>query len=103
MLSRPRRSTLFPYTTLFRSSVVKDAECWATLLGVKRGAAPDRAPCGAAGNPEELFDRLVAPLQNRIRGHRLIIVPHGTLHHLPFGALRNRKSGRFLVEDYTIV
>src|SRR5438874_7985980 len=68
MLSRPRRSTLFPYTTLFRSSVVKDAECWATLLGVKRGAAPDRAPCGAAGNPEELFDRLVAPLQNRIRG-----------------------------------
>src|SRR3989442_11954894 len=30
MIRRPPRSTLFPYTTLFRSSAVFAACCWAT-------------------------------------------------------------------------
>src|SRR5688572_32518615 len=36
MIRRPPRSTLFPYTTLFRSSTVKPMEC----------AASNRAPAG---------------------------------------------------------
>src|SRR5437868_8039039 len=35
MIRRPPRSTLFPYTTLFRSHVVPES---------KRGAAPDDSP-----------------------------------------------------------
>src|SRR3712207_7042967 len=35
MIRRPPRSTLFPYTTLFRSPVMKTASvmCWVTGLG----------------------------------------------------------------------
>src|SRR5256885_3565728 len=32
MIRRPPRSTLFPYTTLFRSSWVKDWNAWVTSL-----------------------------------------------------------------------
>src|SRR5688572_32095841 len=28
MIRRPPRSTLFPYTTLFRSAMVTDYDCW---------------------------------------------------------------------------
>src|SRR5256885_11205748 len=55
MIRRPPRSTLFPYTTLFRSR---------TALGARRSAAlarrgPDRGPGrGArAGRPAHLRDR----------------------------------------------
>jgi CHAT domain-containing protein len=33
---------------------------------------------------------------------RLIVVPHGILEHLPFAALRDPGTGRFLVQDYFI-
>src|SRR5688572_31307405 len=43
MIRRPPRSTLFPYTTLFRSAVlvvVQDDEWSLHVLGVERGAIP---------------------------------------------------------------
>src|SRR5256885_3733095 len=39
MIRRPPRSTLFPYTTLFRSQVARDR-----ILGVEREAAAGREP-----------------------------------------------------------
>src|SRR5687768_18192651 len=41
MIRRPPRSTLFPYTTLFRSSRLdKDAQHLAVLRGLQRGNLP---------------------------------------------------------------
>lgn len=35
--------------------------------------------------------------------HRLLIVPHGILTQVPFGALPNGATNRFLVEDFSVV
>lgn len=52
------------------------------------------------------FEKLIAQplelIEKRRRAGvplRLVIVPDGAMHGLPFSALRNAKSGRFLVED----
>jgi CHAT domain-containing protein len=66
-----------------------------------RGAGAVDASCESA-TVEELYGRLFAPLRVHIRNPRLIIVPHGVLHYLPFGAFRDRHTGRYLIEDYTI-
>jgi hypothetical protein len=63
--------------------------------------------CGDAIEPDaaasELYSRLISPIAPFLpkAGH-LIVVPYGTLHQLPFAALRNPKTGRYLVEDYTL-
>src|SRR2546422_2554104 len=38
MIRRPPRSTLFPYTTLFRSNAANIAADWAHVVAQKRGA-----------------------------------------------------------------
>src|ERR1035438_8745675 len=41
MIRRPPRSTLFPYTTLFRSDCVTTSYCFAAVEGITQKAAPD--------------------------------------------------------------
>jgi CHAT domain-containing protein/Tfp pilus assembly protein PilF len=81
--------------------------CWATQLvpaEQPRGARPVTAACPTVATPEEAFDALIAPLAEHLRGaSMLVLVPHGVLHYVPFAALRNRNSGRYLVQDYTLV
>lgn len=36
---------------------------------------------------QRLYDEVFAPLENNVAGKRVIIVPHGVLHYLPFHAL----------------
>lgn len=48
-----------------------------------------------------LYELLMAPARRHIHGERLLIVPHGILHYLPFAALLG-PEGRWLVEDYTL-
>ncbi|HTY79659.1 MAG TPA: CHAT domain-containing tetratricopeptide repeat protein [Candidatus Bathyarchaeia archaeon] len=50
---------------------------------------------------EALYGRLVAPARAEIRGSRVVIVPHGVLHYLPFPALRS-PNGRWVVEDFAV-
>ena len=50
---------------------------------------------------QALYRRLLAPVRHEIRGDRLVIVPHGVLHYLPFAALR-APAGRWMVQDLTI-
>jgi CHAT domain-containing protein len=64
--------------------------------------APEGPAAGAAGSGEEAFELLIAPLRKYIRNRRLIIVPHGELHYVPFAALRDAARGRYLIEDYTL-
>ncbi|HWO04731.1 MAG TPA: CHAT domain-containing protein, partial [Methylomirabilota bacterium] len=48
-----------------------------------------------------LHRRLLEPARAEIHGDRLVIVPHGILHYLPFAALRS-PAGRWLVEDFAL-
>ncbi len=50
---------------------------------------------------QALHRRLLEPARSEIRGDRLVIVPHGVLHYLPFPALRS-PAGRWLVKDYAL-
>src|SRR5256885_12573626 len=55
MIRRPPRSTLFPYTTLFRSSVIGEAAGeWPDDVGRARGGAQIR---GGAGDNEKAAAR----------------------------------------------
>ena len=49
-----------------------------------------------------LYSQLIEPLRPYIQHDNLIIVPHGVLHYLPFAALWNNDTGRYLIEDYAI-
>jgi CHAT domain-containing protein len=49
---------------------------------------------------QALHSMLVAPLEGRLEGKRLIIVPDGPLHYLPFHALFDGE--RFLSEKYVL-
>jgi CHAT domain-containing protein len=48
-----------------------------------------------------LYRRLLEPARTEILGSRLVIVPHGVLHYLPFTALRS-SSGKWVVEDFAV-
>jgi len=52
---------------------------------------------------QELHRTLIAPLSASLRTPRLVIVPHGALHYLPFAALLNPETDRYLVQDYELV
>ncbi len=47
-----------------------------------------------------LYGQLIAPLRHRLQGDRLLIVPHGLLHHIPFHALMDGDSP--LIDHFTI-
>jgi len=53
------------------------------------------------GRAAVLYDRLLAAARPRLRGDRLLIVPHDVLHYVPFGAL-STPEGRWLMEEYTL-
>ena len=50
---------------------------------------------------QDLYRLLIEPALRHIRGKELIIVPHDTLHYVPFHALLS-PQGRYLVESYPI-
>jgi CHAT domain-containing protein/tetratricopeptide (TPR) repeat protein len=50
---------------------------------------------------EDLHDAVVAPVRDRIATRRLLVVPHGVLHEVPFQALC--RDGRSLLEDHEVV
>src|SRR3712207_8131306 len=70
MIRRPPRSTLFPYTTLFRSHGARLARLAQSLAGqcavrgrLCRGGAPGRPGGGAAGGPRS--EEHTSELQSR--------------------------------------
>src|SRR2546430_9424385 len=57
MIRRPPRSTLFPYTTLFRSNVVDFACAHPTLAGALQVSDPSRAHHCITGTQGGIRDR----------------------------------------------
>jgi CHAT domain-containing protein len=67
-----------------------------------RGAISKPAPIAdVQSQARALYRRLLEPARKEIRGDRVVIVPHGVLHYLPFVALRT-SSGRWMVEDFSV-
>ncbi|MCE7988953.1 MAG: CHAT domain-containing protein [Caldilinea sp. CFX5] len=63
----------------------------------------------SVGNTQEtnavasaLYAVLVAPLTAYLGQPNLLIVPHGPLHYLPFAALWNEETARYLIQEYTL-
>jgi CHAT domain-containing protein len=52
------------------------------------------------GHLEALYAELIRPLRPRLREQRLVVVPHGALHFLPFHALRN--GDEYLGDSYVV-
>lgn len=78
--------------------------CWAFELARPRSARPaDDNGCAAGpANAVEAYAALIEPVRTKILKKRLMIVPHGALHYVPFAALYDEKRKRYLVEDYPI-
>ncbi|MCL4457354.1 MAG: CHAT domain-containing protein [Nitrospirae bacterium] len=47
-----------------------------------------------------LYQRLIKPIENLIATPKLIIVPHGILHYLPFNALNS--GSNYLIDKYSV-
>lgn len=55
-----------------------------------------------ADTAADLYNTLFVPLKPHIRHSNLVVVPHGVLHYLPFAALWDPETSRYLIEDYTL-
>ncbi len=47
-----------------------------------------------------IYDRLIRPLESALNKERLVIVPHGVLHYLPFNALHDGKT--WLIDRFSL-
>ena len=62
------------------------------------GSAPEASKLAA----ELLYEKLVQPIENLFpKQASLVICASGELQQIPWAALRNRRTGRFLLEDFT--
>ncbi len=50
----------------------------------------------------ELFDLLIAPLEPLIHHKHLLVVPHDALHELPFAALYDSRTKRYLAQENSL-
>lgn len=63
----------------------------------------DSDPSGQRRLATELFDALMGPLAKEVDAHhKLIVIPDGPLHVLPFSALIDRRSGKYLMETHEL-
>lgn len=91
--------------------VIRRDGIWPTTIGLSghevrrlvdeaRRAVTDSMSPNSSGADEVLFRRVVDPLKSYLNGAaELVIVPDGSLHLVPWGALRDPNSGRRWVED----
>jgi CHAT domain-containing protein len=89
--------------------VLRHNSIWVTKLngtGLARDVLDFREKLTRAGSDDyvphakALYRRLFTPVAGRITTPKLIIVPHGVLHYLPFGALSSGKD--FLIDRYQV-
>lgn len=49
---------------------------------------------------QKLYNRLVKPLENSLKQHSLVVIPHGILHYIPFNALFD--GNKYLIDRFHI-
>lgn len=57
---------------------------------------------GSVSAGYDLSSVLLEPLVPYLDRPSLILVPHGSLHFLPFAALRDPRTGRYLIEEHSL-
>lgn len=57
---------------------------------------------GAGPIGQDLYRSLIAPLVPYLHSSRLVLVPHGALQQLPWAALQEPETGRYLAQAYTL-
>lgn len=93
--ARTPRETLLRSVARSASDLEARVDEWLARIASRDGSE--------AGHASELFDRLIRPIHGALAGvDRLVIVPDLFLHELPFAALRDDSTGRYLVEDFTL-
>src|SRR3712207_7479472 len=90
MIRRPPRSTLFPYTTLFRSGLVEGAR-EAPQLDEERPLRPERANAGAHRRRRLLERQLHAPRIARDRKSTRLNSSHANISYAVF-CLKKKKN-----------
>jgi CHAT domain-containing protein/tetratricopeptide (TPR) repeat protein len=48
----------------------------------------------------QLYEELVAPIRDKLKGSHLVIIPHGPLHYIPFHALHDGTSD--IIDAFTV-
>ena len=77
-----------------------DPQTLITQIRQFRDAITRQAPIeGVEAQAQVLYGRLLEPARAEISGGRLLIVPYGALHYLPFATLRS-PAGRWVVEEF---
>lgn len=70
------------------------------IENLRQAATSNRIP-EVNSSAEALYELLIRPIEKHLRpGERIIFVPDGPLHALPFGLLRNSRTSRHLIQDY---
>ena len=105
----PADTALLEYFSLGDSLavfLVQDAKVDALELKLSPGKLKDKVRAyltDSASDPElagELYKALLAPVASRVRKSRVLVIPHGPLHRLPFETLLGPEG--FQVEKWTI-
>jgi len=83
-----------------RVFVLDGANLPADVQTLRRALQDPNNPDDFRAPAQRMYARLVRPLEPALGGEKLIVVPHGALHYLPFGALHD--GSRFLVESRSL-
>src|SRR3712207_7534995 len=96
MIRRPPRSTLFPYTTLFRSDAADRPSVAAAGVGVHRivGVAHDQRPLGRAA---AALRRLALPLRRRPQRDRKSTRLNSSHANISYAVFCLKKKKTFLL------
>jgi CHAT domain-containing protein len=78
-----------------------DGDGLAKLVQAFRSAVESPATNDWVAPAKALHARLIKPIEPLLTASRLIIVPHGALHYLPFGALM-AENGSLLIDRHTL-
>ncbi|XP_028400960.1 tetratricopeptide repeat protein 28-like [Dendronephthya gigantea] len=62
---------------------------------------PSDDNCSDESSMRKLFDFLIQPIRDAVKGNKLIVVPHGPLFFVPFSSLID-ENGKYLSQSYSI-
>jgi len=112
----PERTAVIEYAVLPRRTVVwvlhhrgelqyetreVDAEALGDLVQSLRRALLENRSTELKILSEKAYDLLIKPVERHLMpGERLVLIPDGALHGLPFSVLRNRQTGSYLFQDH---
>lgn len=99
----PRKIVLWVFHrdgTLQSETVETGAEALDDLVRRLRRALLDHRSAEFEPLAEQAYDLLIRPAERHLApGERLVLIPDGALHALPFSLLRDRQTGRHLIQD----